>query len=146
MKRRSIVVALFLCLVLMQASAAHERARTFKGTVIAFQRAYVCLNGNGNWSLLVKLQPRHPDEPDWAIVPFTHPCNSNTDPVRVYSQMHRFRSERSPFCDETILRDSPADGLRINWMLLASDAPQELPYGQSIPCYDRLDLPLEPVV
>jgi hypothetical protein len=146
MKYRRIAVVLFLCAAWMQTAVARERAHTFHGTVIAFQRAYLCVNGNGNWALLIKLDPRHSDEPEWAIVPFTHPCNSNIDPIPVYSKMQRFRLVRSPFCDETILRDSPANELRLPWTLLASGPAQELPYGQTVPCYHSLDLPLVPAV
>lgn len=172
MKSRRIVVVLFLCAALMQASAARERARNFKGTVIAFRNDWMgCLNGHEYWSMLIKLQPRHANQPEWVIVPFSHPCSSNIDPFNVYSQMRRFRLVRSPDCDEKPLRYSPSiksneigakwasptwvspasDGpqeipIVANWILPAGGAPQELPYGQSVPCYRSLDLPLVPAV
>ena len=143
-----------------------QKTETISGQIVAYSSGLLCFNGNGYWSMIIRVQP-HKDIPSRLIkVDFSYPCDKSPEWVSAQSPVQKFRLFRQKDCDEALERELPADAEHrfkdskvadqdddpINypiitiWSYPPDIEPFTLPFGQIVPCYRSVDLPLLPAL
>lgn len=144
------------CGVALSPNLAHcerpSKVETITGRIVAYSGALACLNGNGYWSMLIRIQdqPTSPS-PKFLQVEFSLPCAEHPEWLDRKPSVQKFRLKRQQDAD-SILKEfydcSPANKcpeLRI-WKSVPGAEDEKLPFGQRVPSYRSIDLPLAPVV
>jgi len=124
--------------------------QTVSGRVVAYSVSPTCLNGNGYWSVLI-----HVDQPtnlnsQLIRVDFSLPCDKSPGWISTSLPVKSFRLVRNKGADAILsgcLQEQcqQKQSLPI-WKRLETGTHDALPFGQSLPSYRSLDLPLAPVV
>jgi hypothetical protein len=141
------------CLILasiFSCSAASPPHETISGRVIAYSSPLACLNGNGDWSMVIRAQ-RTKDIPwEYIRVNFTLPCGRSPEWVSSKPLVQKFRLLRQKDCDATLagsVDNGPKEGLALPiWKYPPGAEHDALPFSRVLPCYRSVDLPLIPVV
>lgn len=148
---------LAICLTLPARMAAGAPAPTYRlitGRVIGYTASLACLNGNADWSVLIRVKARKRDGSELIRLDFTLPCGESPDWARSGRTLRTFRLTRQKSCDQVLsgsveggkppgtMKDIP---LPI-WSYASSTTEEALPFGKILPCYRSKDLPLLPVL
>lgn len=127
------------------------------GRIVAYSSDLACLNGNGYWSMLIRVQDQTTDPPPRFVeVQFSLPCAEHPEWLDRKPSVQRFRLQRQQDADFVLKEfydcspDSAAKcpNLRM-WRPVPGAEDEKLPFGQRVPRYrsiDLIDLPLAPVV
>jgi hypothetical protein len=117
------------------------------------------MNGNWYWYMLIHVQDHAADTPpQFAEVHFSLPCNKSPEWLGGKSSLQKFRLTRDREGD-SVLREflecaaNPQGGHRLEscppipmWKRVPGAEDEKLPFGQRVPSYLSVDLPLVPVV
>ena len=126
---------------------------------MAYSNGLVCLNGNAYWSMLIHVQDHGSNVPSQFVeVKFSLPCNKSPEWLIHKSSLKTFRLTRDQDADSVLneLIDCGTESLSGHtpepcphapmWKRVPSAEHEKLPFGQRVPCYRSVDLPLAPVV
>ena len=148
---RSIPLILcFVCVSTPCLSAPRPRPETILGWIVAYSTSPACLNGNGYWSMLIRVQQPSKIRSEFIRVDFSLPCEKSPEWVSAKPLMQKFHLFRQKDCDaglvefmETVPKQDTAIPI---WKHPPGAEHDSLPFGQIVPCYRSADLPLAPVV
>jgi hypothetical protein len=121
---------------------------------VVYSGDVVCLNGNGYWSMLIRLQDRATDIPPRFIqVQFALPCAEHPQWLDRKPSVKKFRLKRQQDAD-SVLKEfydcAPNSADECPHLPLWKRVPgmenEKLPFGQRVPSYRSIDLHLAPVV
>jgi hypothetical protein len=148
---RSVLLGLCLTCASTCWSIPRPSHETILGRVVAYSRPPACLNGNGYWSMIIRVQRSKDIRPEFIRVDFTLPCDKSPEWVSAKSSIQKFRLFRQKDCDAVLAEfmnsERKQDSLAIPiWARPPGAEPDALPFGQGVPCYRSVDLPLAPVV
>jgi hypothetical protein len=150
---RSVLLILILCFTCVSTlclSAPHPRPEAILGRVVAYSTSPACLNGNGYWSMLLRVQQPKDIRSHLVRVDFSLPCDKYPEWVSAKPSIQKFRLFRQKDCDAELvefMEISPKQDLAIPiWRYPPAAEHYLLPFGQVVPCYRSADLPLAPVV
>jgi len=124
------------------------------GRIVAYSSALACLNGNGYWSMLIRVQDRATGlAPRFVQVQFFLPCAEHPEWLDRKPSVQKFRLKRQQDSDSVLTEfyDCPPDSadkcphLRM-WRPVPGTEDEKLPFGHRVPSYRSIDLPLVPVV
>jgi hypothetical protein len=135
------------------------RIETMEGRVVAYSNGLTCLNGSEYWSMLIHVQDHATDFQSQSIeVRFSLPCNKSPEWITRKSSLQKFRLTRDHDAD-SILKEfvecvvgSPSGHASESrphlpiWKLVPGTEHEKLPFGQRVPSYHSVELPLAPVV
>jgi hypothetical protein len=131
-------------------SAPRPRHETITGLVVAYTMVPSCLNGNGYWEMVIRVHQSKAIRSEFVRVVFSLPCGTTPDWVSAEPLMRKFRLERNQDCDgvlERFMATEPKQGLTIPlWKQPPGAEHVTLPFGQTIPCYRSVDMPLAPAL
>ena len=129
------------------------------GKIVAYSEGLVCLNGNAYWSMLIHVQDHAPDVPSQFVeVRFSLPCDKSPEWITGKSSVQKFRLTRDQDADSVLKEfidcatESPSGPAPVPcpqvqmWKRVPSAEQEKLPFGQRVPSYRSVDLPLAPVV
>ena len=141
------------CLILVSifsSSASSPAHENISGRVVAYAGPLVCLNGNGDWSIVIRVLPTKNIQSEFIRVDFTFPCDKSPEWITSKPSVQKFRLVRRKECDAA-LGGSASEEPKENpvlpiWKYLPGMEHDSLPFGRVLPCYRALDLPLVPVV
>jgi len=162
-------VLILLCLTatgVSALSAPRHKTEKITGRVVAYSTGQSCLNGNGYWSMVIHTQPDKHQPPEFLRIDFSLPCSKTPDfassapPVQTFHLIRRrdcdAKLEGTMATDEKLLAidkrsTAEANGIKEILILPLWSRPPgmgsfPLPFGQIVPCYRSLDLPLVPVL
>jgi hypothetical protein len=142
--------ATWLILVSIPASSAgHERVETISGRVVAYSTGLLCLNGNGYWSMIIRVEVPRRTQPEFIRVDFSLPCAKSPPWISGKTSVEKFhlfrRKERDAVLPQ-FMRIEPAQ--EEHWPVWKSppgNEPVALPFGKVVPAYGSVDLPLLPI-
>ena len=148
---RSIPLILcFACVSTPFLSAPRPRPETKLGRIVAYSTSPACLNGNGYWSMLIRVQQPKDIRSEFIRVDFSLPCDKSPEWVSAKPSIQKFRLFRQKDRDaelaefmETVPKQDTAIPI---WKHPPGTEHDSLPFGQVVPCYRSADLPLAPVV
>jgi hypothetical protein len=139
-------------------SEPSAKAETMAGRIVAYSSGLTCMNGNAYWSMLIHLQD-HTDVPSQFVeVRFSLPCNKTPEWLTRKSSLQKFRLTRDQDADSLLKEfmdcatESPSSHTPEPcphvpmWRLVPGAEAEKLPFGQRVPSYRSVDLPLAPVV
>jgi hypothetical protein len=133
----------------------HSKVEKITGRVVAYSSFVLptCLNGNGYWSMLIRVEDRVPSIPPRVIeVQFSLPCEKNPDWLEHKQSVQKFRLVRQESSDSILKefydcsRESTECPQLRAWRPVPGAEDEKLPFGQSVPLYRSIDLPLAPVL
>jgi hypothetical protein len=154
MKRSGVVILLlcFTCGGVLAGPPAHEKTQTISGRIVAYSIFPACLNGNTNWSMIIRAEKPEVLAPGLIRVDFSMPCGGRPDWVSDKKSIQRFRLQRRKDCDIALDGSLAGTEERLDdtglplWMLTPGKEISSLPFGQVLPCYRSVDRPLLPAV
>lgn len=146
-------ILLVLCLTCASISSFSElapRPITVKGRIVAYSVPPACLNGNGYWSMLIHVERPKNLSPQLIRVDFSLPCDKSPEWISSNSLVKKFRLVRDKHAD-AVLSGCFKEECKENrslpvWKRLADGTQDPLPFGQMLPSYRSVDLPLTPVI
>ncbi len=140
-------------------SEPSSKVETMAGRIVAYSNGLVCLNGNAYWSMLIHVQEHTTDSAaQFVEVRFSLPCNKSPEWLTRKSSRQKFRLTRTHDADSVLREfiDCSAESPSGNtpepcapvpmWKRVPSAEHEKLPFGQQVPSYRSVDLPLVPVV
>jgi hypothetical protein len=146
-------VLLILCLActsISALSALSSKGETVSGRVAAYSSPPTCLNGNGYWSMVIRVQRPKDLGSEFIRVDFSLPCDKSPEWVSAKPSIQKFRLFRQKDCDAVLvgsMDEEPKQKLAMPiWKYPPGTEHDVLPFGQVVPCYRSADLPLAPVV
>jgi len=149
---RSVLLGLCLtCASTCTWSTPRPRHETILGRVVAYSSFAACLNRNGYWSVIIRFQRAKDIRSEFIRVDFTLPCDKSPEWVSAKPSIQKFRLFRQKDCDAVLAEfmnsERKQDFLAIPIWSRPPGAEQDtLPFGQVVPCYRSVDLPVAPVV
>jgi hypothetical protein len=140
-------------------SEPSSRVETITGRIVAYSTGLACLNGNGYWSMLIRVQGHAKTAPSQFVeVSFSLPCDKSPEWLTRKSSLQRFRLTRDQDADSFMKEfigcvveshssygPEPCSHLP-RWKLVPGAELEKLPFGQRVPNYRSVDLPAVPVV
>jgi hypothetical protein len=140
-------------------SESSSKVETIAGRIVAYSTGLTCLNGNGYWSMLIRVQGHARDIPSHFVeVSFSLPCDKSPEWLTRKPSLEKFHLIRdqsaAPVLKEFIdcaaesssgHAPEPCSHLPI-WKHVPGAELEKLPFGQRVPNYRSTDLPLAPVV
>jgi hypothetical protein len=133
---------------------SYSKVEKVTGRIVAYYSDLACLNGNGYWSMLIRIQDRAMGlPPRFVQVQFSLPCADHPEWLDRKPSVQKFRLKRQQDTDSVFkefydcLPDSAdkCPHLRM-WRPVPGTEDEKLPFGQRVPSYRSIDLPLAPVV
>jgi len=148
--RRILLILFVTCAYISGLPALGQHHATVSGRVVAYSGALTCLNGNGYWSMVIRVQQPKNIHSNFIRVDFSLPCEKSPEWVTTEPSIQKFRLFRQRNCD-ALLSGSVAEERTQNpampmWKHTPGTELEALPFGQVVPCYRSTDLPLAPVV
>jgi hypothetical protein len=127
------------------------------GRIVAYSNALMCVNGNAYWSMLIHVQGRETDGPSPFIeVRFSLPCDKSPEWLTRKSSLQTFRLTRTQYADSVLREFLDCESVSGHtpdacaptpmWKRVPNTEHEKLPFGQRVPSYRSVDLPLTPVV
>ena len=129
------------------------------GQIVAYSNGLACLNGNAYWSMLIHIQKHSTDVPTQFVeVRFSLPCNKSPEWATRKPSFQKFRLTRDQDSDAVLKQfmDCSAESPSVQtsepcpqiamWKRVPGAEVETLPFGQRVPSYRSVDLPLAPVV
>jgi len=148
--RSALLILLFTCASTSISSAPNPRHETIVGRVVAYSGSPACLNGNGYWAIVIRAQRPKDIHSEYIRVDFTLPCDKSPEWVSTKPSVQKFRLYRRKDCDavleESIDEEHKRDSAVPIWKYTSGADQETLPFGQVVPCYRSVDLPLAPAV
>ena len=144
----SILCITSVCISGLPALGQHHE--TVSGRVVAYLGALTCLNGNGYWSMVIRVQQPKNGYSKFIRVDFSLPCENSPQWVSTKPSIQKFHLFRQKNCDAVL--SGSVDGEPMQnptkpmWKYTPGTEHEALPFGQVVPCYHSIDLPLAPVV
>jgi hypothetical protein len=146
-------VLLILCFIVASTtttSASNLRRETVVGRVVAYSSSPACLNGNGCWSMVIRVQRSNGNRSEFIRVDFSLPCDKSPEWVTAKPSIQKFRLLRQKDCDAVLEKSMDTEPKELSvspiWRHPPGEELDSLPFGEVIPCYRSIDLPLIPVV
>jgi hypothetical protein len=143
--RRVLIILGLVCTGISGLSARPPKDEIILGRVVAYSNSPACLNGNGYWALIIRVQ-RPKDVPSGFIrVDFTLPCRTKPGWLVATPPIQKFNLFRQKDC-EAVPAGSEAEepkqkpNMR-HWEYLRGIELQTLPSGQVVHCYRPVDAP-----
>ena len=140
-------------------SEPSSKVEAMAGRIVAYSNGLMCLNGNAYWSMLIHVQDHATDVPSQFVeVRFSLPCNKSPEWITRKSSLQKFRLTRDQDADSILkefidcVTESPSGHTPEPcpqvpmWKRVPSAEHEKLPFGQQVPSYRSVDLPLAPVV
>jgi hypothetical protein len=135
-----------------------SKVEKMAGRIVAYSNGLMCTNGNAYWSMLIHVQDHATDAPSQFVeVSFSLPCNKSPEWLTRKPSLQKFRLTRDRDAD-SVLKEfidctesssghtpDPCPPLPM-WKRVPNAEHEKLPFGQWVPSYRSLDLPLVPVV
>lgn len=156
---RDVLLLMCISFVGVRAFAApHPRAEVISGRVVAYTGALVCLNGNAYWSMVIHTEPRKNTSSRFVLVQFSLQCGKPAESVLSNPSIQKFHLIRQSSCDEVLKEhidfhsQEQADGKPVQniglpiWKFIPGNERFTLPFGEVLPCYYSVELPLVPVL
>jgi len=153
---RSILLVLcFTCTGISVHSARAPHPLTITGRVFAYSGALTCLNGNGYWSVLIRVEQPKNLNSQLVRVDFSLPCDKSPEWVSTKPVVKSFRLVRDKNADAALLgcllekcdkNQQLQNQLLPIWRRPVGGNDKTLPFGEILPTYRSVDLPLAPVV
>jgi len=148
--RSFFLVLCFTCASISAHSAPAPHPLTITGRVVAYSGALVCLNGNGYWSVLIRVEQPKNLNSQLVRVDFSLPCDKSPEWISTNPLAKSFRLIRDKNAD-AVLSGCLQDECKQNqslpiWKRPATGNHDALPFGQMLPSYRSIDLPMTPVV
>lgn len=140
-------------------SQPSSKVETMAGRIVAYSNGLMCLNGNAYWSMLIHVQDPARDVPSQFVeVRFSLPCDKLPEWLTHKSSLKKFRLTRDQNAD-SVLKEfvdcataspsgrtaEPCPHMPV-WKSVPGAEYEKLPFGQRVPIYRSVDLPLSPVV
>jgi len=161
-ERRLAKVFVFVGIVMTTFLAFSEpsaKVETMTGRIVAYSGGVMCLNGNALWSMLIHVQDHTSDvTSEFVEVQFSLPCGKSPDWLTRKSSLRKFQLTRDQQGD-SVLKEfvdcvtEPPSGAPDKicppfplWKHLRGAEHENLPFGQHVPSYRSVNLPLVPVV
>jgi hypothetical protein len=148
--RSVLLILYFTSATIAAAPAPHPQHETISGRVVAYSIPLACLNGNGYWSMVIRAQRTKDLSSDFIRVDFSLPCGKSPEWVSAKPSIQKFRLIRHKDCDAVLegsIDEEPHQGPAIPiWKYPLGTEHATLPFGQVLPCYRSVDLPLVPVL
>jgi len=155
--RRILLVLCFIFVGVSALSFPRHRAKAVSGQVIAYSGFPGCLNGNGYWSMVIRVQTPKDISSTFVRVEFSLPCDKSAGSILVNPSTQKFHLFRQQECDEVLkerwdIKKESKDGETGQdpefplWTYLPGNERFTLPFGQVLPCYYSAELPLVPVL
>jgi hypothetical protein len=148
--RRFLLVLCFTCASILAHSAPAPRPVTIIGRVVAYSGALACLNGNGYWSVLIHVEQPKNLNSQLVRVDFSLPCGKSPEWISTNPFVKNFRLVRDKNADAVLsgcLQGECQDNQSLPiWKRPTDGKHDALPFGQLLPSYRSVDLPLAPVV
>ena len=146
-------ILLVLCITCTSVSAFPRRSpkpETVWGRVVAYSSIPACLNGNGYWSVLIRVEKPKNLKSRLIRVDFSLPCSKSPEWISKNPLAMRFRLVRDKEADAVLsgcLEGECKENLSLPiWGRPPGGDYESLPFGQMLPSYRSIDLPLAPVV
>jgi hypothetical protein len=148
--RKIVVVLCIWCSSVGTCSIAHPRTATITGRAVAYSSNPICLNGNGYWSEIIRVEHPSNRESGFIQLDFSLPCGKLPAWLSTQPVTEKFRVFRNRDCDG-VLTGSVDDDVSHSktlpiWKYFPGAKHDELPFGHIVPCYGSPDLPEAPVV
>src|SRR5436853_3968923 len=97
---RSVLLGLCLtCASTCTWSTPRPRHETTLGQVVAYSSPPACLNGNGYWSMIIRVQRPKDIRSEFIRVDFSLPCNKTPEWESSTPSIQKFRLFRQKDCD-----------------------------------------------
>lgn len=148
--RSVLLVLCFACSSVSASPAPRMRQEIISGRVVAYSGALTCLNGNGYWSMVIRVQRPKKSHSEFIRVDFSLPCDKSPEWVVIKPFVRKFHLLRQNDCDAAMAGSMDGESTQNQAMPIwkyPQGAPRDnLPFGQVIPCYHSVDLPFAPVV
>ena len=148
--RSVLLILCFTCASTTTSSASNPRRETILGRVVAYSSSPACLNGHGYWSMVIRVQQPKDNRSEFIRVDFSLPCDKSPEWVSAKPSIQKFHLFRQKDCDailEEFMDTEPKQHSAIPiWRHPPGAELDTLPFGQPVPCYRSIDLPLIPVV
>jgi hypothetical protein len=156
--KRPLAIALSSIAILAAFNVAFSepspKTETITGRVVAYADGLACLNGNAYWSMLIHIQDHGTYAPAKFIqVRFSLPCKETPQWLNRKSTVQKFRLKREQGADSVLkeflgcVPNSTEQCPHLPmWRLVPGGPEENLPFGQTVPSYRSVDLPLVPLV
>ena len=145
-----LLVLCFACAAGAAPSTAASHHENLSGRIVAYSTFPACLNGNGYWSMIIRVEQSKDANSKFIRVDFSLPCGKSPDWVSVKSSIQKFRLVRKRDCDEVLAGSLDSHTNEIPkmpvWSHTLGAEDVMLPFGKVVPCYHSIDLPWVPVV
>ena len=143
-------IFLILCFTCASIPAPRSRPETISGRIVAYSPPLTCLNGNGYWSALILVEQAKHLGSKFVRMDFSLPCEKSPDWISAKPAVQKFRLIRNKDGDVVLTgsvewESEQSEAMPI-WKRLPGAEHNTLPFGQVLPCYRSIDLPLTPVV
>jgi hypothetical protein len=159
LRRRVAKPLLVLCALCATAESlpAAARPEVISGRVVAFSGALLCMNGNGYWSTLIRVQHPKDSSAEFIRVDFSLPCEESPRWFPTEPLVQKFRLIRDKQSDSVLQelmgsedvttgKKFDADPSLPIWKCLPGAENEKLPFGQMVQGYRSKDWPLMPVL
>src|ERR1700731_1195731 len=143
--RRILLILCLACTSMSALSAPRPKHETISGRVAAYSTTPTCLNGNGYWSMVIRVQRPKEQGSEFIRVDFSLPCDKSPEWVSAKPSTQKFRLFRQKDCDAVLVGSmdgEPTEKLAMPiWKYPPGTEHDALPFGQVVPCYRSVDLP-----
>lgn len=159
---RPLAKAFLLMGILISTSFAFSdpfsKVETIAGRIVAYSNGLLCLNGNVYWSMLIHVDHAKDSPSQFAEVRFSLPCNKSPEWLTRKSSLQKFRLTRTQDADSVLREFIDCDAKSPSghtpepcspvpmWKRVPTAEHEKLPFGQRVPSYTSVDVPLVPVV
>ena len=145
------LVFCFITSSMVASAAPHLRAETISGQVVAYSSFPSCVNGNTYWSMVIRRQHRKDIRFNFIRVEFSVSCGDSPDWLLAKQMVQKFRLSRLKGGDTllkgTLYGNRPRQNPELPiWRYPPGAEHLPLPFGQVLPCYRSVELPLAPVL
>ena len=148
--RRFLLALCFTCASISAPCAPAPRPVTMTGRIVAYSDALACLNGNGYWSALIHVEQPKNLNSQLVRVDFSLPCDKSPEWISTYPLVKSFRLVRDKNADAVLsgcLQGECQENQSLPiWKRPTDGKYDALPFGQLLPSYRFVELPLAPVV
>jgi hypothetical protein len=148
--RSAFLLLCFVCVGASTVSAPRPRQETITGRVVAYSGALICTNGNGYWSMIIRDQRPKDSRSEFIRVDFSLPCDKSPEWISSRPLIQKFRLYRQKDCDAVLGEFTGTEPKKDSAIPMWKHPPgaelDTLPFGEVLPCYRSIDLPLMPVV
>ena len=152
---RSVLLILCLTCSTYAVSAGRTQHETVSGQIAAYRIPWGCINGNEYWSMVIHVPHPKAGHSEFVRVDFSLPCGKSAEWIFTRSTIQTFHLIRQKDCDgqldefDKLINTETKQTSTIPvpvWKRPPGAENETLPFGQIVPCYRSVDLPLMPAV